>query len=82
MADKKTRFDIFLENSEKIKSDIKTDKEAFLNKIKNTKELKTNQTQKKSSLFNSDSSSDPFSRLFPKEKMDALLDKLKNKNKK
>ena len=81
MADKKTKFDIFLENAEKIKSEFKSDKESFLAKMNEKKEIKTNNEPKKTIVFDSDNSVDLFSRIISKEKMEAILDKFKNKNK-
>ena len=76
----KTKFDIFLEKSEILKTEFKTDKESFLTKIRQKNESPNNVESLNDSQKTSVNTTDLFSKIISKEKMDVILDKFKNKN--
>lgn len=74
---KETKLDIFSENAKIVADEIMVDRELYGEKVLQKKELKNS--------FNNENvektSTDIFSQFSSKEKMDVILDKIKNKNK-
>ena len=75
--DKETKLEIFSENAKIVADEIMADKELYGEKVLQKKELKNS--------FNNENvektSTNIFSQFPSKEKMDVILDKIKNKNK-
>lgn len=74
MKDKKSRLDLFQERVEQLKTEFKTDKAAFLLKIKETRQSlpPLSNIQPRTS-----SESSPKNSIFNQERLDAVINKFK-----